>query len=411
MLYKQLNISSLIDYLLSIDFQRKWEFSGSDPEITEIGDGNWNFVYRIKDQKARKSLILKQAVPYVRCAGESWPFTTDRLLFEVRAMREQRRHVPHLVPEIFYVDEEMRLMLVEDIGAHPVLRGSMLQGRIPKRLANDLSDFLAQVSFHTSDWGQNPEEKKKSIARFMNPAMCSITEDLIFTAPFEYRADPGYDISDHAELLASLRHDAGVKMAALAIKERFMNCPQALLHGDLHTGSVIASEARTFVFDPEFAFYGPIGFDVGLLLGNIWMNSISQAFWSVSQERVPKDSIAAACGLAENVWNGFQGKFDALWLAEGSTAYWNFEEGEGAFAAYRKDWLRTVLNDSFAVAGCEMIRRTVGLAKNSDIAGITDKKIRKDLESIVVEVGRWLLINAPAIARVEDVSASIKQRI
>ena len=34
-----------------------------------------------------------------------------------------------------------------------------------------------------------------------------------------------------------------------------MNNAQALLHGDLHTGSIFANEQGVKVIDPEFAFY------------------------------------------------------------------------------------------------------------------------------------------------------------
>lgn len=36
-----------------------------------------------------------------------------------------------------------------------------------------------------------------------------------------------------------------------------MNCAQALLHGDLHSGSVFANDSGIKVIDPEFAFTGP----------------------------------------------------------------------------------------------------------------------------------------------------------
>ncbi|CAN0567940.1 unnamed protein product, partial [Ectocarpus sp. 12 AP-2014] len=44
---------------------------------------------------------------------------------------------------------------------------------------------------------------------------------------------------------------------------------QALIHADLHTGSVMAMEGSTQVIDPEFAFYGPMGFDLGALIANL----------------------------------------------------------------------------------------------------------------------------------------------
>lgn len=44
---------------------------------------------------------------------------------------------------------------------------------------------------------------------------------------------------------------------------------QALIHGDLHTSSLMVTVNSTQVIDPEFAFYGPMGFDVGAFIGNL----------------------------------------------------------------------------------------------------------------------------------------------
>ena len=46
-------------------------------------------------------------------------------------------------------------------------------------------------------------------------------------------------------------------------------CHQALLHGDLHTGSLLVTVDSTYVIDPEFAFYGPIAFDVSKMIANL----------------------------------------------------------------------------------------------------------------------------------------------
>ena len=64
------------------------------------------------------------------------------------------------------------------------------------------------------------------------------------------------------------------------IKFDFMNNAQALLHGDLHTGSIFVREDSTRMFDPEFAFFGPIGYDVGNVIANLifaWDNGHAAA--------------------------------------------------------------------------------------------------------------------------------------
>merc|ERR1712146_758622 len=59
-------------------------------------------------------------------------------------------------------------------------------------------------------------------------------------------------------------------------KQRFLTCAEALLHGDLHTGSIMCKASSSFVIDPEFAFYGPMGFDLGLYIGNMFLSFFSQ---------------------------------------------------------------------------------------------------------------------------------------
>ncbi len=55
---------------------------GSPSEWTcrDVADGNLNSVFLIDGPKA--GLCLKQALPYVRVAGESWPMDINRAFFE-----------------------------------------------------------------------------------------------------------------------------------------------------------------------------------------------------------------------------------------------------------------------------------------------------------------------------------------
>ena len=77
--------------------------------------------------------------------------------------------------------------------------------------------------------------------------------------------------------MKELRADRDLKVAAQRLKHIFAATPETLLHGDLHTGSVMVTAEQTRVIDPEFAFYGPMAFDVGMLLANFWMSYFSQS--------------------------------------------------------------------------------------------------------------------------------------
>ena len=60
---------------------------GGAPEawsISEIGDGNLNLVFIVKGTTG--GIAVKQALPYVRLVGESWPLPLSRSHYEYQAL-------------------------------------------------------------------------------------------------------------------------------------------------------------------------------------------------------------------------------------------------------------------------------------------------------------------------------------
>ena len=51
----------------------------------EIGDGNLNYVFKLDD--GEKSIIIKQALPYAKVVGESWPLSIKRATIESKALQ------------------------------------------------------------------------------------------------------------------------------------------------------------------------------------------------------------------------------------------------------------------------------------------------------------------------------------
>ncbi|KAK8952672.1 Methylthioribose kinase [Platanthera guangdongensis] len=60
-----------------------------------------------------------------------------------------------------------------------------------------------------------------------------------------------------------------MKLEVAGLKSMFRERSQALIHGDLHTGSIMVTTESTQVIDPEFAFYVPMGFYIGEFVGNL----------------------------------------------------------------------------------------------------------------------------------------------
>ncbi len=96
------------------------------------------------------------------------------------------------------------------------------------------------------------------------------------------------------DVAARIRADGPLKIAAARRGHQFLASSQALIHGDLHTGSVMVTESDTRVIDPEFAVYGPIGFDLGAFLANLLMSYYSQPGHASCRRRPPRPAALAA---------------------------------------------------------------------------------------------------------------------
>src|SRR6201997_4653236 len=78
---------------------------GGQPEswqVHEVGDGNLNLVFIVRG--ANGSVCVKQALPYVRVAGESWPMTLERAFFEASYYSAVAPFVGGLIPKIYHYD-------------------------------------------------------------------------------------------------------------------------------------------------------------------------------------------------------------------------------------------------------------------------------------------------------------------
>ena len=73
-----------------------------------------------------------------------------------------------------------------------------------------------------------------------------ITEDLIFTEPYMVHEHNHWTSPQLDKTAASLRDDWELKGAVIELKRIFCECSQALIHGDLHTGSVMVSKESTW---------------------------------------------------------------------------------------------------------------------------------------------------------------------
>ncbi|MFS7979560.1 putative S-methyl-5-thioribose kinase [Helianthus anomalus] len=98
--FRVLDEKSLIEYIKAIpSLFSKLGNEVDNLKIKEVGDGNLNFVYIVISPSG--SIVIKQAVPYIRLIGESWPLTKERSCFEAMALGSQHELSPKHVPEVY----------------------------------------------------------------------------------------------------------------------------------------------------------------------------------------------------------------------------------------------------------------------------------------------------------------------
>ncbi|MDT3667088.1 S-methyl-5-thioribose kinase [Cronobacter dublinensis] len=365
----------------------------------EVGDGNLNLVFKIFDKQGVSRVIVKQALPYVRCVGESWPLTLDRARLEAQTLVTHYQHCPQHTVKIHHYDPALAVMVMEDLSDHRIWRGELIRGAHYPQAAQQLGEYLAQTLFHTSDFYLHPHAKKAEVARFINPEMCEITEDLFFNDPYQIHERNNYPAELEPEA-AALRDDAALKCAVAALKHRFFSHAEALLHGDIHSGSIFVADGSLKAIDAEFGYFGPVGFDVGTAIGNLLLNycgapgqlGIREAADAREQRLI---DIAA-------LWHAFAERFQAL-------ACEKTRDAALAEPGYASAFLQKVWADAIGFAGTELIRRSVGLSHVADIDTIRDEEMKHSCLRHAIGLGKALILLAPRIESADELIARVRQ--
>lgn len=375
-------------------------------KVREVGDGNLNLVFIVEGKTG--TAVVKQALPYVRLVGESWPLPLKRSFFEYHALSRQNERDPGMVPEIFHFDEAQAIIVMEFLSPHIILRKALIEGQLLPRIGKDLGLFLARTLFRGSDLCLPTRQRKQDLALFAdNVELCDITENLVFSDPYFAAPMNRHTSPELDDFVARLRRDRDLKVEAQALKHIFAAKPETLVHGDLHTGSVMVTPDQTRVIDPEFAFYGPMAFDVGMLLANFWMSYFSQSGHEGKGSRQAMRAYLLA--TADDIWRVFRAEFARLWEVERNGILYQrslFEDQGDALGSHQA--LERVLSgvwvDMLGFAGIEIHRRILGLAHNADFETIADTGLRARCETKALKLGRHLAVNRRFIHTIAEVN-------
>lgn len=413
MTYRPLNETTIVDYIAGRPSLTGVFSDFSRLSISEVGDGNLNLVFIVENTtNPAESVVLKQALPFLRVAGDSWPLTRERMRYETQALLKHNELAPGLVPVVYDFDDEMSIVIMEHLKRHEIMRKSLVERLHFPKFVDHITTFLVNSLFFTSDLYLTGPEKKLLEAKFVNEQLRKLQEDFVYTNPYKESPENHWNpLIDDA--VQAVRANPELKMAIAEMKRAYMTHAEALIHADLHTGSIMLNTEDTRVIDPEFAFFGPIAYDVGAVLQNLVLNYLSH--YGHTPDPMERETYQAyLLHMVRDIWNEFARKFDAVWAANNRgelvpQSYWGFPGGEEAFAEYRRRTIQRLLQETAGHGGVKFLRRMMGIVSVWDFTSIKDLEKRAVAERLAIHIGTRWVMERNSVTSIEDLIGIVRE--
>jgi 5-methylthioribose kinase len=252
----EFDLSSITDYL------NHW--IGIDEQVSSAapaGDGNMNYTLRI--QTAKRSLVMKQARPWVEKYPHI-PAPRDRAMMEARFYQTIQTDpaLARRMPRLMRFDPEARILIMEDLGVTPDFSSIYLDSSISYGEIDSLVNFLTRLHSRFRD----PSYAES----FENLEMRKLNHEHIFKFPL--RPDNGFDLDYFTPGLADeaikLQENAAYCDRVSALGDLYLGAGQCLIHGDYFPGSWLRTSDGVKIIDPEFCFFGLPEFELGVMIAH-----------------------------------------------------------------------------------------------------------------------------------------------
>ena len=371
------------DEVISYVKEKNLFLENDDLTVKEIGDGNINYIFKVENKIDGKSIVLKQADKLLRSSGR--PLDLTRSKIETNILRIENDLAPHFVPEIYFYDEIMCVLAMEDISEYKNLRTELIAGKIFPNFADNISEFLSRTLLLTTDLFMDKFEKKKNVKEFINPELCDISECLVFTEPYDNNKNRNIITTGNEEFVENMLYkNEDLHFAILKLREKFMNYSQSLIHGDLHSGSIFINEKGIKIIDPEFSFYGPMAYDIGNVIGNLYFPLYrAKFFMEDSKKKEEFINWLEKCILDIPIL--FSKKCKLLWEKYSNDKLLKNKK-------FRDYYIENIIKDSLAYAGTEIIRRTVGDTKVLELTSLETSEKKLELERSLINKAISMII-------------------
>ena len=374
--------------------------SADTVEVREVTAGNMNRVFIARGPLG--SVAVKQAPPWVQVVGPEWPVDPSRITSESRCYQLLAGLVPESIPSIDMVDTERFILVMEDLSDLRVLRDVLveqvadhLDRRRPvsidfRALGRVVGTFCAELTLATSVATLTTAEHATLVVQAANPELCAMTSAVVLDEPYREH-EHNHWLPELDDEVRGIYTDGRLLIAVAAIRSIFDNRAEALVHGDLHTGSVMVGTREgsqsTKIFDPEFGFVGPAGLDLGLFWANLIIASIAARVVGAS-ELADSRLLAVTESWAEFVK-----------VVRGRLAVSGKADGPIVDGLSVDEWLARIEEDAWSFAGVESIRRVAGFSHAADLTSLPQESSVAAHRELLERARGWVIDHTDPITR------------
>lgn len=256
-----INLEELSDYL----HDQNW--IAADESITQVekpGEGNMNRVLRVITSSG--SIILKQATDFV-VKYPDIPAPISRIDVEQQfyQLAVAIPDIQNRQPSIMGFDASTHVMAMEDLGSASdftfLYQSDSVMEEDMARVIGQSLNALHDHAFPVDMINHFPENKELRQLNYQH----------IFELPF--MEENGFNLDGITlglhQVSMKYKSDDGLKASASKLGEVYLGKGTKLLHGDYYPGSWLNTEKGFQIIDPEFSFFGPPEFDLGVLLAHL----------------------------------------------------------------------------------------------------------------------------------------------
>ena len=365
----------------------------------EDGDGFINFVYRVSDETHK--LIVKQSSKEARSKGD-FDLSLDRYKLEYESMKIHKAIVPDLLPDLYDIDTENRIFITEDVSHLKISRFQLIKGVQYPKLADQVARFMAASEFYTSRYYLDSKTYRGLDVHFMNVKMRKIIEDVMFLTAITPDDKEGRPLDPDFERFARfVIADERIILARTKLRHLFMNTSDCLIHGDLHTSNIFASQDDCKIIDMEYAHYAPFAYDMGYFLANFIAQYCAATFRPFESEEARASYKEYCIKMIHDTYMKYCEYFITYCHQDSLPEYRNIPGLE-------EDFCMTALHNFIGFAASPMLGRICNLIPYADYDEIKDPIQQHNAKCMSIILNRQMLLKYENYESIDEFIDDIK---